>query len=366
MYAFIVFNGVNASNLVAFDIDKAMRLYALVMVGPLLVIGTLYLVFTASFIFSTFFFLPMSLCLAVALLVLGGVLELAKKGSQVQESKIVANNFLECDLGDLNPLKPLHSSLWWLPDSLLDTNVTAYGVMLKMVLISSLLIVLSPLLVFGHWAAFYSYFGRSPSDTMAYVAFTYEHFFGILFDAEFYVPDILNFNFNDISEWAHILKDIPSFNALPPAAMLEGSNIFSAFSLLLSLIKPFVCLLSSFFSVIGMAGRNKKVAEVAETYGSYEGILKGLVGRECVVALESKGWDCKLDAEGKKIVELRVPDNTILDIGVLANCKSLERFHATGAGITGKSTPAHLFLVNHFADDVSTNVPNVAQVTLLF
>jgi hypothetical protein len=307
----------------------------------------------------------MSLCLAVVLLILGGVLELAKKLSQDQEPKIVANRFLECDLGELNPLKPLHSSLWWLPDSLLDTNFTAYGVMLKIVLISSLLIMLSPLLVFGHWAAFYSYFGRSPSNTMAYVARTYEHFFGILFDADFYVPDILNSNFNDITEWAQILRDIPSFDALPPAAMIEGSAVFSAFSLLLSLIKPFVCLLSFIFSIIGMAGRNKKVAEVAESYGSYEGIFKGLVGREFVAALESKGWDCKLDAGGKSVVELRVPDNTILDIGVLANCKSLERFRATGAGITGKNTPARPSLVNQSADDASANVPNVSQVTSL-
>jgi len=339
VYAFIILQGVTASKLVTVHIDKAMKLYALFMIAPMMTLGMLYLTFTASFVYSLFFYVPMSLCLAIVLLIIWHALAIAKKGSQ--ESRNVVIQSVECDLDYMNPLKPLDGSLWWLPGTLTsivaDGNIAARNVMLKMVLLSALLVVLSPLLVFGHWAAFYSYLGGSSSNNMQYVTLTYKHFFGVFVDVEFYIPDLLNFNFNDISEWTSALKDVPSFGVLPPAAMLEGSAVFSALSLLLSFIKPLVCLLSFIFSTAGMVGKNTKVGKVAEVFGSYEGILKGLVGKECVEALKrkNKDWVCKLDTNCKNILELHVPDNTDFDIAALAKCKSLSVFSASGNKITG-------------------------------
>ena len=341
VHAFTILQGMTASKLVAFDIDKAMTLYALVMVVPLLAIGTLYLILTASFIFSLFFFLPMWLCLTFINSALFLVLIEAKKGNQ--KYRKIASQFLECDsaecdLGPLNPLQPLHGALWWLPESFEEWSGAGFNVMLGIVLLSSLLIVLSPLLVFGHWAAFYSYLGRSSSDSMAYVALFYEHFFGVFVDADFNVPDFLNFNLKDVSDLGFALKDVPNFDVLPPAAMLEGSAIFLASSLLLSLIKPLVCLLSDLFSIAGIVGKNTKVGNVA-VLGTYEGILKGLTGNECITALQCKNadWDCEVDEKGNIIV-MRVP-KIEFQVDFVANCESLSVFSALGNAIVGKKIP---------------------------
>jgi len=343
VYAFIIFQGIAASKIYAFNIDKAMQLYAIVMVAPLLATGIFYFVFTVSVIFSIVFFVPMSLCLAGVFLVSWYVLTVAKKRSR--EYRRIALQSVECDLCDLNPLKLLDGSLWWIPSSLISTivdrDVVAHSAMLLTVLFSLVLIVLSPLLVFGHWAAFYSYLGRHSSNSMAFVALTYEHFFGVLLDVDFSVPDLVNFNFEDISQSLSLFANIPRFDELPPATMLEGSAIFLALSSLLACIKPLVCLFSFILSIAGLVGTNKKVGKVAEVLGSYEGIFNGLIGLECISALQLKNdkWDCKLD-DNSNIIEMRVPENTVLDIGVLANCKALRKFYATGIGISGKNIPA--------------------------
>jgi hypothetical protein len=166
VYAFSLFQGLFAAG-VAIDPDKLMRNYTLITVAPLLCISALYLFLTASFIFSLFFYVPLLLCVLGFWAVAWRILQLVRRGSQ-WSGKVESyslNRMICC-----NPLKPVASSLWWLPDeALLDTlkNMKAATTMLLVVLFSTLLIVLSPALVFGPWAAFYSYLGHAPSDNIS-------------------------------------------------------------------------------------------------------------------------------------------------------------------------------------------------------
>jgi hypothetical protein len=355
LYAFIFLQGIAAAGFVI-DTDKAMLLYASVTCAPLLAIGVVYFFFTASFVFSVFFFVPMVLCLTGIFIVYWRALKVVKEA--IEGPGIVDIQGAEVDCGTF--IKPLEGTLWWLPNSsssilsdtrtirsglyskfrplrYIKTDISAFSVMLTVVMFSSALLVLSPLLVFGHWAAFYSYLGNSPSDNMTYVARIYRHFFGVLIDFKFYVPDLFNFNLGDIPEWISVLMDVPSFDALPPAAMLEGMAVYSALSLFLAFMKPIVCVFSFIFSIFDMVAKNDKVGSVAETLGSNEGILNALAGGDNVTMA--------LHQNIKNLRTLRVPKDAALDISNLVKCEYLMHLNADfSRGVTGKNNPAIFIL----------------------
>jgi len=320
VYAFTIFQGVSAAGF-NINVDHLMRLSAWVMVAPLLATGIVYFVLTASFIFSITFFVPMSVCLVCVFVASWRILQLSKKYSIVLgETKIQQ---LISNATNMNPWMALEGSLWWVSDTPLSfdmvknfrrSNLRGSSTMLLVVLFSSVLLVLSPLLTFGQWAAFYAYVGNSPLENMNHIEFAYAHFFGVFIDFKFYVPDIFNYKFDDISKWANVLKSIPSFDDYPPGAMLTGSAVFSALTLLLALMKPVVCVISSIFHMIGVVEKNKKVGEVAEKMADLRGILKGLRGEARDMALKLRHIQC-----------VAIGD-TITEIGVVKDIRNSERY----------------------------------------
>jgi hypothetical protein len=335
VYAFTISQGVKDAGF-NLDPDKLMRKYALVMVAPVLGISAFYLIFTASFVFSFFFYAPMSLCLFVLFAVAWRALQLVQMGSE-WSGKVESLTTVVC----CNPLAPFSGSLWWLPnEALLETlkHLEAATTMLLVVLFSSLLLVLSPALVFGPWTAFYSYLGHTPSENMAYVALIYRHFFGVFIDFDFYMPDLFDFHWAELSEWASVLVDVPSFNELPPAAMLDGSTVFSTLSLLLALTKPLVCVLSLVFSLAGVLGKNKTLGNVAAATSSIKAILENLKGDECIAALKLKGLACATNEDGQVTMLSKLPgvNNDSFDMKALASCPALVKVDFTGCkNVTG-------------------------------
>jgi hypothetical protein len=296
VYAFTIFQGIAATGY-ATDIDKLMRLYASVMIAPLMAIGVLFFIFTISFIFSFIFFAPIALCLAGVFAVCWLTLDATKKSSKEPSINITQS------INVYNPLSPLHGSLWWLPDgesaSLKIENISGCSTMLIVVLFSSLLIVFSPLIVFGQWTAFFFYLDNGLNDDLTYVSLIYQHFFGAFVDFKIYIPNILSLNLDDISEWLSALQQIPSFDSLPPAAMLEGSTIFAILGLFMAFMKPLICALSYISFLAGIVGNNENIGKLAESYGSVEGNVTKLSGYTRKNALKDKHLYSKDNSDGK-------------------------------------------------------------------
>ena len=359
IYAFVIFQGLAAAGF-AVDVDRLTVKYAWIMVAPLASIGTLYLVFTASFVFSAFFFVPMSACLLLTLLALWGFLKLINRGSAA--SRIVTINETKLDLKYINPLKPLHGALWWLPDEwifpikesaghgiCLGNSPRPMTTMLRVVCTSLVLIALSPALVFGPWSAFHAYMGRSPAENMAYVASAYEHFFGVFDDAEFHWSYLINFhvNLSDLSfaESLSTLKSMPSMSkwaSAPPTILLQGSEALAALNLILTVTKPILSIFAFVSYVVGMNDKSEKVGDVAVGLASLVAILK-LKGEKRSLALKAKNISFKTNEVGN-ITELSAASELNsaqlkalkFDIGALESCPDLLKFDFRGdTGICG-------------------------------
>jgi len=139
----------------------------------------------------------------------------------------------------------------------------------------------------------------------------------------FYMPDLFNFNWAVLSEWASVLQDMPSFNELPPAAMLKGSTVYSTWCILLALMKPLVSVFSYVFSLAGFLEKNKILGNVAAGNAGINGILTNLTGNERITALEIKNMACVTNEDGQ-ITELSVHHRGFKDsISIVFNLKWL-------------------------------------------
>jgi hypothetical protein len=160
----------------------------------------------------------------------------------------------------VNPLRLFKGSLWWVEKT---ESLEFKGAMGSAVVLAA-----SPMLVFGAWAAFFSYLGHDPATNMDYISLEYQTFFGCFVDLELQLPALFEFDFSFLTHLGIALMDLPSFESLPPSAMLEGSRAFAALSFIAAFLKPIVSLLGLILEFYGLVGKHMTVGEVAEAEGN--------------------------------------------------------------------------------------------------
>jgi hypothetical protein len=265
-----------------------------------------YQFFSASFVFSGFFFVPVFVASALVFSFFFGILKRLRKASDVRlenhntdasttgtmnriidpESNFGLEMVFSGDASEIdedesgpppsskaqsfsiNPFRVLKGSLWWIDQFDSPEYQGAYW--------SSVLLASSPMLLFGAWAAFYCYLGHDPATNMDYISLEYRTFFGCFFDLAVRLPALFEFNFTflSLSRLGRALMDLPSFESLPPSAMLEGSKAFAALSFISAFLKPIVSAIGLVLEFTGCVEKRITVGELAEASLELEGSFK--------------------------------------------------------------------------------------------
>ena len=368
------------------DVDNIFKIYCIVFFAPLALVAALIWVLSASFVFSIFFFVPMSVflfgvcfysietlrfarrvtnmsdtsrddlelaavCVDSAGSVPGGDVENAASGCSSAVGFIA---FLQQII--LKSTKMYHQSLWWLADpaadeaglknlSLTFNSLREGGVFTNLVYWSSLLLVLSPLMVYGSWAAFYCYIGHSARINMAFVALEYRDFFSV-FSNDWTFPSVLDLDLSALSN-LKVLSDMPEFNQLPPLEMIKGAKAYMVMSTVLAFAKVLVSVIASIFVYAGYVNDGDNVGMVAaDTFlKSFEDLLSDSAKNRVRLMEDPR---CTVVFKEGKLVELEIKDKSLrFKIAALVNCTDLKSLNASGcANFTGTITGAFIRLIS--------------------
>jgi hypothetical protein len=182
---------------------------------------------------------------------------------------------------------PLSGSFWWLPEDLpravvkqiiydTDVSFTVEGnaSMFRIVLSTTLFIVLVPCVVFGAWFAGFVYQQHGANENLQYVRLVYRHFFGIFSDWVVRMPSLYEFNLTVIVNWRDALVNMPNFGSVPPIEMVDGSKVFAALSFTSAIAKVIASGVGAFFAAIRLVQKNKIIGAVAKENASMEAIFE--------------------------------------------------------------------------------------------
>jgi hypothetical protein len=213
----------------------------------------------------------------------------------IQESNLdqeqvlaVLTPLFEATGGEVDVVNLLEQAFWWLPPTLWPSvkkqwlhdcvwisnalqadeskvpEPAPVTTILVIVLYSSALIVLIPMMVFGSWTAFYVFLRRGVTADASFVRTCYNHFFQVLSGwHKLRSPSIVYFNFNLTKQLKLAFQAFlaaPGFDTAPPLLMLKGSKGFAALSFLAAVVKPLVSALAEVFVAFQALPKSKMVS----------------------------------------------------------------------------------------------------------
>ena len=116
-----------------------------------------------------------------------------------------------------------------------------------------LLVLLSPLVIYGTWYAAFVYAGNSTAENMRALALMYRFHFEVFGSLEFAVPAISLDPIELIAlagKSVAYLIDLPNINTLDPVHFLEGARSLLALSSMLSIVKGGLAALAAGFALM--------------------------------------------------------------------------------------------------------------------
>ena len=186
------------------------------------------------------FFLPLTLCIAVFVAAVLGLLVLVERriGAIDLEGrgKIVRV-----------PVESLRGMIGWAGNATEgDDNYFTFPILICIVAMT-----LSPLVIYGTWTMMFIYAGNSTDEVMDLLALEYKHCFAVFLGARFRMPSF-DFSLSDAFDAFSAFSDLTSFANFDPSHFMESSSALTALNFLISLIKPLICVISTGFAVFGM------------------------------------------------------------------------------------------------------------------
>ena len=247
----------------------------------------------------------------------------------------------------------LKGALWWAPKSLTEffRRDKAHSLFTNFVKITCVLVVLSPTLVLGAWALFFTYHGESSAENMDYIADAYELSFAFFSDWKLRVPALLfSFDLSILGRIPDALRSLSHFSSLPPLEFFDASESFGVLALLLAWIKPLVSVLAAALAQLGaIENPNQKLGDLARGDATLSDMLAFHAHDEdhdaLLKHLDTKGFDTSkmvvneetrqleafvifVEKDRAKVVGDRVLDSLALYGGLkkidLNECKDLE------------------------------------------
>ena len=186
-----------------------------------------------------------------------------------------------------DPLGIFRGAVWWLPQDIIaaakkqlvydfdfDFRTEGNISMFRIVLYTTVLTVLSPMVVFSAWVAVFSYLGRGTEQNFGYIRQLYRHFFGVFFDWSFRPPTLWDWNLLLVEDWEPALKHLPIFLSVEPFVQLNGSQVYAALSLCAALLKPLASLVGSVLAAAGCVCRNEKIGDVAKANADFLAVFE--------------------------------------------------------------------------------------------
>jgi len=219
--------------------QKFVRYYGLAGGGFNLIFAILW-VLSMSWTVALTFFLPLTLCIAVFVAAVLGLLVLVERriGAIDLEGR-----------GEIVrvPVDSLRGMIGWAGNATEGfDNYFTFPILICIVAMA-----LSPLVIYGTWTMMFIYAGNSTDEVMDLLALEYKHCFAVFLGARFRMPSF-DFSLSDAFDAFSAFSDLTSFANFDPSHFMESSSALTALNFLISLIKPLICVISTGFAVFGM------------------------------------------------------------------------------------------------------------------